>query len=218
MSHKNIGDRVRALREKSGLSLDDLARVTGLTGAYLGRLERNEDKYKNPTIETLKKIAGALSVTAGYLMEGKKSDHKPATSALETDFELHDIPVLSGTVEAGTFTTSFNDWEGERVSIPVKNPQDKLAWRISGNSMFPDYCDGDLVIIQVGRNYYDGCDVIAENDHGVTIKKLKILKDGSVELRPRNPEFSTIRIKDSNRLDILGVVVGFYRDVTRRKK
>ena len=48
---------------------------------------------------------------------------------------------------------------------------------------------------------------MAENSDGVTVKELKILKDGSVELRPLNPEYPTLKFKSESRLEILGVVV-----------
>ena len=102
------------------------------------------------------------------------------------------------------------------IYIPEKNIKNKVAWRIQGHSMEgPDgsgYRHGDVVIIDNSVQFSDGSKVVAENDYGVTIKVLKILKDGSIELRPLNPSYPTIHVKKSERLEILGVVVGCYRN------
>ena len=67
-----IGSKIRILRNSKNLSLDQLGAITGLTGSYIGRLERGEEKYLNPTLETLKKLATALNVTITELLSEKK--------------------------------------------------------------------------------------------------------------------------------------------------
>jgi transcriptional regulator with XRE-family HTH domain len=62
-----IGRRVRQEREKAGLSLAQLAEVSGLTKAYLVRLE---NQAGNPSIEVVAQIAEALDLTAADLLGG----------------------------------------------------------------------------------------------------------------------------------------------------
>lgn len=62
-----IGRRVRDEREKAGLSLAQLAAASGLTKAYLVRLE---NQGGNPSIEVVAQIAEALDLTAADLLEG----------------------------------------------------------------------------------------------------------------------------------------------------
>lgn len=47
----------RAIREAKGLSLDDLAKTTGLERSAISKLERGET---NPTLRTLERYAGGL--------------------------------------------------------------------------------------------------------------------------------------------------------------
>ena len=54
-----IGKRVRLLRLKRSLSQEKLAHEAGLNRAYIGYIERGE---RNPSTETLSKIASALNV------------------------------------------------------------------------------------------------------------------------------------------------------------
>lgn len=61
-------DRVlRTLRERKGLSQRALAERVGVTPAYITMLERGA--RKNPTVDTLKRIAKALGVSVGELLE-----------------------------------------------------------------------------------------------------------------------------------------------------
>lgn len=62
-----IGRRVREEREKAGLSLAQLAATSGLTKAYLVRLE---NQVGNPSVEVVVQIAEALDLTAADLLGG----------------------------------------------------------------------------------------------------------------------------------------------------
>jgi transcriptional regulator with XRE-family HTH domain len=62
-----IGRRVREEREKAGLSLAQLAAVSGLTKAYLVRLETQGG---NPSVEVVTQVADALDLTAADLLGG----------------------------------------------------------------------------------------------------------------------------------------------------
>lgn len=62
MSEKgfNIGDTIRQLRKDMKLSLDMASKMTGVSKAMLGQIERGES---NPTISTLWKISSGLKVS-----------------------------------------------------------------------------------------------------------------------------------------------------------
>ena len=56
----DIGNRVRQLRQKNGLTLEELASRTELTKGFLSQLERN---LSSPSIATLEDIAEVLGVS-----------------------------------------------------------------------------------------------------------------------------------------------------------
>lgn len=65
----DIGARIRQLRIKNNLTLEELASRTELTKGFLSQLERN---LTSPSIQTLEDIAEALGVTmAGFFSEEK---------------------------------------------------------------------------------------------------------------------------------------------------
>jgi len=64
-----LREKLRKHRQELGYSLDDLAKQSGSSKSYLWELE-NRDTLK-PSAEKLTRIAEALSVTTGYLLDDK---------------------------------------------------------------------------------------------------------------------------------------------------
>lgn len=64
-----LAKRVRELRTLTGLSQKELGALVKLSGAAIGLIENGE--RKNPHVNTLKGIAGALGTTVDYLLTGE---------------------------------------------------------------------------------------------------------------------------------------------------
>jgi transcriptional regulator with XRE-family HTH domain len=62
---ESLGARVAALRRLNGLSLEQLARLSGLTKSYLSKVERG---LSAPSIASMLKLARALGVGSGQLL------------------------------------------------------------------------------------------------------------------------------------------------------
>lgn len=62
-----FGDRVREARLASGFSQEGLGEASGLHRTYIGHLERGE---VNPSLYNVLRVAAALQVDAGRLVEG----------------------------------------------------------------------------------------------------------------------------------------------------
>lgn len=60
-----FADRLRALREKAGISARELDRLAGLREGHTWILEHRKDA--NPELKTLQALAGALGSSVGYL-------------------------------------------------------------------------------------------------------------------------------------------------------
>ncbi|MCW8137695.1 MAG: helix-turn-helix transcriptional regulator [Planctomycetota bacterium] len=72
-----LGDRIRFLRERSGLTQGQLAIASGVSKVFLGTVERGE---KAATVETLEKIARGLQAEPHELFEfsAKEASVTPA--------------------------------------------------------------------------------------------------------------------------------------------
>ena len=65
--NKQLGYRIRYLREEKGLSIEALALEADINRNYLGDLERGT---RNPTVVVLNRIATALNISLSALFEG----------------------------------------------------------------------------------------------------------------------------------------------------
>ncbi len=61
-----LGQRIRVLRTSAGLSQEDLAFKASISTNYLGQVER---AVKNPTLETVYRIAQALDISLIQLFD-----------------------------------------------------------------------------------------------------------------------------------------------------
>lgn len=62
---KNIGQRIREIREKGEITLTDLARRVGISKSHLSAIERGE--IENPSFNTVRKIGQELDVSLDQL-------------------------------------------------------------------------------------------------------------------------------------------------------
>lgn len=65
-TNQNLANNVKRLREAKGLSQERLARLADVANNTLIKMETGENK--NPTLETLKKVAKALEVSVDDLI------------------------------------------------------------------------------------------------------------------------------------------------------
>lgn len=69
---KQIGNRIRSYRTQLGYSQEKLAEISGCHHTYIGQIERGE---KNPTLESVEKIAVALNLSLSKLFENLDNDN-----------------------------------------------------------------------------------------------------------------------------------------------
>ena len=68
-----LGEAVKKYRADHGLSMDDFAKLSGLSKGYISMLEKNRHprtgKPLSPTIDTYKACASAMGMTLNELLE-----------------------------------------------------------------------------------------------------------------------------------------------------
>ena len=65
----SIGKRIKEAREKAGLTQAELGEKIGVTGVAVMRYEKGQ---RQPRPEQLQRIAAALNVSAGFLLDGRE--------------------------------------------------------------------------------------------------------------------------------------------------
>ena len=66
----DLGSRLRDLRRRQKMTLEDLAKRTGLTSSFLSQIERN---ITSPSVKSLREIASALNTKVSCFFEEESS-------------------------------------------------------------------------------------------------------------------------------------------------
>ena len=102
---KDIGDRIREIRQARGITQSELARRVGLATVTIRQYENGS---REPRLDTIKQIAAALDVQPEYLLTEKLHDlyHRVYPKSKREDGKLTIEELLKG----GTFQDYVNDY------------------------------------------------------------------------------------------------------------
>jgi DNA polymerase V len=120
---------------------------------------------------------------------------------------------LLSRISAG-FPSPATDYVEEGLDLNkylVDRPAASFLFAVQGESMTgAGIMDGDRVIVDRSRTARHNDIVVAEIDGEYTLKRL-FQSGGRIELRPENPAYPIITLKDGDELRIWGVVAGVVR-------
>ena len=205
-----LNERIKEMRTKRDLTLLQLAEALGVKEATVQRYESGE--IKNIKHETIVAIANILNCSPVYLMGWSDDPSIKEASIEETASRAY--PII-GEVAAGFGSEAVEEETGDYEQIPLEwlrghNPDNFFVLRVKGDSMYPDFQDGDCVLVHRQASVDSGTVAVMLYDGGsATLKKVRYKKNESwVELIPRNPEYQTKRIEnwDLNECRVLGEV------------
>ncbi|MGN5064507.1 LexA family protein [Aeromonas sp. 6P] len=214
-----IHDRIASRRREIGLSQVSLAKKTGVSGTSVSKWESG---FNQPKGRYLNDLAAALGVSVDWLLTGKEDGATGVAEPGYRNVEPADIPqgtrvpILSY-VQAGQWremceqATAF-DGSLEYVAAGVSVGSCAFGLWVRGNSMEPDFKEGDLLIVDPDEAPKAGDFVIAKNgSEEATFKKYRSrgeYDDGRprFELVPLNDDHETLST-DQTHIAIIGVVV-----------
>lgn len=120
------------------------------------------------------------------------------------------LPFCVVSVRAG-FPSPADDFMVERLDIMqllVKHPQATFFWRVRGDSMRDaGIDDGSIIVVDRAIRPRDGFIVVALVDGECTVKYL-YQRGGRIKLRAANPTYPDIIPRDSQTIEVWGVVRG----------
>lgn len=164
------------------------------------------DKVVQLTIQNKKIVLR----TSEELLESQKSEEETKMNEVSEDiiqlysYDYYDHPASAGT---GQY---LNDVRVERIELPVDVDADFVI-PIKGDSMEPDYHDGDLVFIQTSVDLNDGVIGVFNYNGDAYIKQLVIDKEQAY-LHSLNPAYKDMPITPDTDFRIIGEVVDLYRE------
>ena len=123
--------------------------------------------------------------------------------------QLYDYDYYDHAASAGT-GQYLNDVRVERIELPVDVDADFVI-PIKGDSMEPDYHDGDLVFIQTSVDLNDGVIGVFNYNGEAYIKQL-VIDTEQAYLHSLNPKYKDMPITPETDFRIIGEVVGRYKE------
>ncbi|HES9480268.1 cI-like repressor [Streptococcus pneumoniae] len=237
-----IGQKLKLLRKNRHLTLDELAKQLNekypdTFNFNKGRLSKWENNKDEPRLSSIVILADFFGVSVDYFTDRQTEIQAVfdelntnrqnkvlqfAHSELEQQNNEDDkvVPLFKviGTTEAAAarglgYGFDFDDYDTYSVYTDEEPPAYDVATRVSGNSMLPDYKDGDMLyLIDSGISKYSGqlC-VVSYNDQ-TYFKKVYTEPDG-LRLVSLNSDYDDIFIdyppESGTHLKIFSVVGSF---------
>jgi XRE family transcriptional regulator len=192
----------------------DFANVLGISVEYLLGVENS-----SPSTSTVEKItliadqltpprqAKALTYLEKQLLEQNEEETKinEVSEVIQLySYNYYDHPASAGT---GQY---LNDVRVEQIELPIDVDADFVI-PIKGDSMEPDYHDGDLVFIQTSVDLNDGVIGVFNYNGEAYIKQL-VIDTEQAYLHSLNPKYKDMPITPETDFRIIGEVVGRYKE------
>ncbi len=220
----NIAKRIREKRKVLGLTQAQVADYFGISSVSVSEWERGMGR---PGQDKLPGLARLLKTTVNYLLTGADDGDQ------QSQFEVNVVPAVTGAraipvisaIQAGALKEIADPYSPGAGTDIIYTDNDLSKWafalEINGDSMLPEFRQGDRVIIDPELSPNPGDFVVAKNgEQEATFKKYRPRGVDSAgndifELAPLNDDYPTLR-SDVQHLLIIGVMVE-HRKKYRRK-
>jgi SOS-response transcriptional repressor LexA len=192
-------ERFTSLRKLRRETQEELGNQLGITGKYVGMIERGEkpvdDQSSLGLLFQMLEAGGQVVIADSDRLEDKNSLRSPSRLREDpTPFSVKQrktqlIPVV-GWAHAGEAVSYEEIPTAMAEKVPTECRDEKaFAVRLEGDSMERDFRDGDLLVVMPSEAPYSGCFVIAKfaND-GVTFRRLETAGE-VIRLVPLNDRY-----------------------------
>ncbi len=199
-------NRVKERRTRSGYSQADLAARLHVNQTAVSQWERG---LTTPSASTLIKVCEILGATSDYLL-GVSPQSAPPKGVR--------IPVL-GRVPAGIPIEAVEEiLDYEEIDLATAAHGPFFALQVKGDSMSPEYIEGDIVIVFQTCQAETGDDVVAYvNGYDATLKRFSG-DENKIVLRPINPAYEPLVFTRQEQAQCQVKIAGVVVELRRPKK
>lgn len=212
-----LGETIKNYRATHNMSMDSFSEKSGISKAYISLLEKNRHpktgKEIAPSIQSIKQAAKGMNMSFDdlfALLDGKVSlsEDTEQTKGIK-------IKVL-GRVAAGIPIEAITDIiDTEEITEKLAKTGKFFGLQIKGDSMTPNICNGDVVIVRQQDDAESGDTVIATvNGTDAVCKRLRKYNEG-IELVSNNPSYAPMEFSNKEICEkpvrIIGKVVELRR-------
>lgn len=179
-------NKIRHIRKEKMLTMKQVGEYLGVSESTVSMYETGK---RQPDNDTLIKLAKLFNVSIDCLL-GIEENLKVVSTQPTSSSSL--IPVL-GEVPAGIPIEAV-EFIVDEIELPQSLASDSYEYfglLVSGDSMYPEYMDGDIIVVRKQSNADSGDDVVAYvNGYNATLKRL-IKSDKGLTLRALNPAYES---------------------------
>lgn len=205
-------ERLIKVRKRFSKTPYRFAKKLGINAGTYSKYESGETPHMRT--DNLEKIVKATGVSADYIL-GLSDFEEPFIESHPGEFIS--VPVY-GSVPAGEPMEAL-EVDGGYVFIEkskAKGGKKYFGLKVKGDSMYPYYMEGDIIICELTSDFHSGDDVVVflGNEFEATLKRIHD-KGDHIELEPINREYPVKKIypNDNIRLQVLGVVKELRREI-----
>lgn len=218
LSNVELGDFLKQIRENKKISLRDVEKLTGVGYSHLSMIENGKRNVTPALLKNLSRIYNIdyidLYEKAGYidLAESEKlKDNEKSNSA---------VVFIYGSIPAGIPMECIEDIiDTEEIPADMlKGGKQYFGLKVKGDSMEPDYLDGDTLILEKSDDCESGDDcVVMVNGNDGTFKRVFKNENGII-LQPLNPTYSPM-VYSNEQIEKLPVrIIGIVEEIRRKKR
>ena len=201
---KQIGERIRAMRTSRHISQSDLAERLEVSRSAVAMWESGS---REPGLDTLEALAGVFGVSLNALLGEDPAEPSGARR----------VPVL-GSIPAGIPVEAIEDvldWE-ELPSHMFTGGKEYFCLQLKGDSMYPEYRNGDVVVFRKQDTCENGQDcAVMVNGDDATFKRVRIGEKG-VTLQPLNPKYDPLVYGNEDVLSLPVRIIGVAVELRRK--
>lgn len=208
----DTGSIIKKLRLDNNMTLEQLGDKVGVGKSTVRKWENG--MIANMRRDNIAKIAEVFNVSPAYLI-GVDNNMSPISGRNNEKKKGVTINVL-GRVAAGIPIEAIeNIIDTEEIPAELAATGTFFGLKIKGDSMIPNICNGDIVIVRQQDDAESGDIVIATvNGTDATCKRLRKYKDG-IELISNNPSYDPMEFSNRDIMEkpvrIIGKVVELRR-------
>lgn len=176
--------------KNNGVNQGEFAKQLGITAPFLSDILLGKKTGERSIIEICEKAGIPLS----------ELDSSYAPSNIEPGPEIKTtVPVISW-VQAGNWAEVIDNFQpgdaDEWIAVTSGISKQSFALRVVGDSMEPEFREGEIIVVDPERDAENGSYVVAKvNEHEATFKKIFIDLTG-IYLIPINKEYGKINVTE----------------------
>lgn len=215
-SKQELANYLKAIRESLDYSIYDVNKLCDISPSYLSLMENGKRRPSPIILKKLSSIYGIeyndLLIKAGFydLIENNKNTTTNNNSA---------VVFVYGTIPAGVPMECIEDIiDTEEISADMlKGDKQFFGLKVKGDSMFPDYLDGDTLILEKTSDFENGQDcVVMINGNDGTFKRVFKNEQGVI-LQPLNNNYQPM-IYSNEQIETLPIrIIGRVVELRRKK-